>query len=236
MKKRPAPWNKGKTKLTDKRVKKISLTFKRKRLDNFFNWRETARIKGIIPDTAKPFKKGKKLAFLIGLVLGDGYLNKSSRTEVLRITLGTDKPKLWQYTTKVVTDIFDKIPYVHKRLRSAAVDIRIYQNNIARRIEIPLGRKRNKKLKLPRWIWDNKSLLIACLKGLFEAEGSLSIHNKTSTFNFSFSNTNIELLNQVQRALIYIGFHPERRSNAVRLRKKAEALSFKELINFRNYP
>ena len=115
------------------------------------------------------------------------------------------------------------------------MDITIYQNNLAKRLFIPLGPKRKYKLKLPTWIWNNKIFLISALKGLFEAEGSFSIHLKTCTYNFAFRNFNTSLLLEVKKALILFGYHPEERKTAIRLRKRDEALSFKQLIKFRTF-
>ncbi|MBI3323306.1 MAG: hypothetical protein HYZ95_02440 [Candidatus Omnitrophica bacterium] len=70
---------------------------------------------------------------------------------------------------------------------------------------------------------------------MFEAEGSYSVHAPTYTYNLSFSNRNPALLDEVEWALTSMGFHPERRSCAVRLRKKQEVARFIELIRFRGY-
>ena len=90
-------------------------------------------------------------------------------------------------------------------------------------------------MRLPGWIRSDRAYLIACLKGLFEAEGSYSVHAPTYTYNLSFSNRNPALLDEVRWALGSLGFHPERRSYAVRLRRKREALRLIELIDFRRY-
>jgi len=235
LKKRPPPWNTGLTKSTDKRVKKISATFKRRSIDNFAEWRKKARIEGIIP-TYLPLKKDENLAFLLGLILGDGNIQKMSRTECLRIVLGTDKPKLWRYAAKIVESVFDKAPNIYKRPGKNCVNITIYQRYLSKRLEIPSGARRDKPIKLPKWIWNNKTYLKQAIKGLFEAEGSFSIHKKTYTYNLSFSNVNVSLLDEVQGALTWFGFHPERRSDAVRLRKKIETFKFINLIRFRKYP
>lgn len=63
LKKRPPPWNKGKTKRSDPSVNKISETFKRKEIDNFAVWRQNARNSGLIPTTYEPLKKTANLAF-----------------------------------------------------------------------------------------------------------------------------------------------------------------------------
>lgn len=68
---------------------------------------------------------------------------------------------------------------------------------------------------------------------MFEAEGSLSIHLPTCTYNFQFKNSNQSLLKTVADSLIYLGYHPEIRENAVRLRKKIEVELFKSQIRFR---
>lgn len=235
LKKRPPPWNKGKTKETDDCVKKISVTFRRKKIDNFAVWREKARRQGLIPSFYQEYKKDVNLAFITGLILGDGNLYKFPRTECLRIVLGTDKPLLIEYTQDIVYKVFNKEPSVRKRKNSECADVVIYQKHLGERLDIPIGARGKLPIKLPKWVWRNKEFLIACLKGLFEAEGSFSIHLATYTYNLSFSNCNISLLDEVEKALYLLGFHPERRYNAVRLRKKVETFNFVELIQFRKY-
>ena len=235
LRKRPTTWNKGLTKYTDIRVKKISETFKRKSIDNFVVWRNRAKREGLIP-TYHPLRKDENLAFLLGLILGDGNIQKMSRTECLRIVLGTDKPKLWRYAVKIVEGVFNKTPNIYKRPGKNCVNITIYQKYLSKRLGIPLGARRDKPIKLPKWIWNNETYLKQAVKGLFEAEGSFSIHKKTYTYNLSFSNVNVSLLDEVQEALTSFGYHPERRSNAVRLRKKTETFKFINLIRFRKYP
>jgi len=230
------PWNKGKTKFTDPNVKKISDTFKTKRLDNFSKWREKSRVMGIIPYTTKDLVKSKELAFLIGLSLGDGNISKFPRTECLRLTLGSDKPRLANYAVEVIKQIFNKSPSIIKRYNSNCFNVTIYQKNLGKRLNIPIGARGSLEILFPSWIWKKKQYLISILKGLFEAEASYCVHEKTYTYNFEFSNRNFSLLNETEKALRILGFNPERRVTAVRLRKKIEAIDFKNLINFRVYP
>ena len=70
--------------------------------------------------------------------------------------------------------------------------------------------------------------------GLFEAEGYLSIHLLTCTYNFAFVNLNQHLLRIVENTLRRLEFHPEVRDNA-RIREKAEVGYLKELLHFREY-
>ncbi len=224
------PWNKGFNKNTHPSVLKISETMRVKKIDNFYEWRKKLQDR-----LNKPLIRDEKLAFLTGLSLGDGYIQKFPRTERLRIVLGTDKPSLWQYTAKLVEDIFQKRPWVKTRKYTKAIDISIYRCGLSQLLEIPSGARGRLRVKLPKWIWGKDKFLISCLRGLFEAEASLNVHLATYTYNFSFSNRNQSLLDEVEKALIHLGFNPERREDAIRLRKKHEVESFRNLISFRKY-
>lgn len=185
--------------------------------------------------THVPLPRTEQLAFLVGLILGDGRIEKFPRSQRLRIVLGTDKPLLWKRAAEVVQNVFAKKPWAQKRKGAAAVDISLYQTRLIERLGIPTGNRGKLIVRLPERIQSEHRHLIACLKGLFEAEGSCSVHAPTHTYNLSFSNRNPALLNEVERALTSRGFHPERRSYAVRLRKKRETARFIELIRFRSY-
>lgn len=224
------PWNKGFTKNTHPSVLKISETMRVKKIDNFYGWRKKLQKK-----LSKPLVRDEKLAFLIGLSFGDGHIQKFPRTERLRIVLGSDKPSLWRYTAKLVEHIFKKRPWIKHRKYSNAIDISIYKCGLSEQLEIPIGARKNLKIKIPQWIWKKDKFLISCLRGLYEAEASLNIHLATYTYNFSFSNKNQYLLDEVEKALIHFDFNPERREDAVRLRRKHQVESFKQLINFRVY-
>ncbi|MBI4313599.1 MAG: hypothetical protein HY594_02160, partial [Candidatus Omnitrophica bacterium] len=208
----------------------MSETLKAKGIDNFAQWRLKARLSGKIPLTHIPLVRTEQLAFLIGMVLGDGHVERFPRSERLRIVLGADKPLLWKHVVKVVKAVFSKEPWVQRRKEAAAVDISLYQTRLSERLGIPTGPRGALNVQLPEWILSERQYLIVCLKGLFEAEGSYSAHAPTYTHNLSFSNRNRSLLDEVERALIFLEFHPERRWNAVRLRKKHEVARFIELI------
>ena len=235
LKNRPEVWNKGKTKETDSGVKKISQTMKRKKIDNFVNWRQKMIKAGKIIIHRPPLKYSAELATLIGLVLGDGNIYKHPRVEKLTISLGTDKPKLISYTQNLIGKVFNKEPSLYKQKKSNCVQVYIYQRQISQRLKIPSGNRKSFKKPIPGWIWSSKKYLIACLKGLYEAEASLCIHKPTCTYNFSFHNLSPFLLNNVKQALTLLEFHPEVRTYAIRLRKKEEVARFNKLINFRQY-
>lgn len=88
---------------------------------------------------------------------------------------------------------------------------------------------------MPKWISKNKEYLIRYLRGLYEAEGSFSIHQPTYTYKFVFANRNKSLLNNVDKGLKVLGFHPHKDSCRVQISRKEEVYHCKELICFRSY-
>lgn len=221
-------WNKGLTQENHPGLARIATA--RRAKNNFAAWQMTH------PITYSELNQNEELAFLIGLILGDGNIHKFPRTECLTVVLGTDKPALWKYTADLVEKLFNKKPYVAKVNGSECMRVRIYQNNISERLGIPTGARGSLTIKIPKWIDRNKLFLIAYLKGLFEAEGSFCVHAPTCTYNFAFANRNRSLLNVVECSLTKLGFTPRRRPVNIALRKRAEALAFEKLISFRKYP
>ncbi|MEK7479604.1 MAG: LAGLIDADG family homing endonuclease [Patescibacteria group bacterium] len=234
LEKRPPPWNTGHTKDSHPGLAKISKTFHKRKIDNFAQWREDAKRRGIIPVAYPPLRKNPQLAFLIGLVLGDGHIQKMPRCEALSIVLGTDKPPLIQMVTETIRGVFGKDPWVYKR-ESRCVTIRIYQKKISSRLGIPCGSRKNKKICAAPWIWKNKKYLLSWLRGLYEAEGSFCVHKPTYTYKFLFANRNESLLDEVYKAWQRLGFHPHCSKDKVQISKKHEVFSAKDLIKFREY-
>lgn len=214
---------------------KISRTFKEKKIDNFKIWREHMKELGKMPKDYHSFKESEELAEYIGVVLGDGNISQFPRTERIIIVGNASNEGFIKRYAKITESLFNKKPYVYKVKGSNAVRISLYQKKISERLKIPTGSRHNVKISVPIWIWKHKEFIISFLRGLFESEGSLSIHLPTYTYNFAFSNRNQSLLIIVTKSLKLLGFHPEVRNYAIRLRKRAEVFDFKNLIKFREY-
>lgn len=235
LQKRPPPWNKGHTKQTHPDVAKISATFKQRRIDNFATWRKRAYTLGILRKFSPSLKKNSDLAEYIGVVLGDGNITKFPRTEGIIISANSNNSGFIRRYAHLTRKIFGKQPALSRVPGKNNVRIRLYQKGISERLGVPAGGRKDLTIAIPRWIWDSKRHIIRLLRGLFEAEGSLSIHPPTYTYNLSFSNKNVSLLQTVGRGLQLLGYHPEYRSTAVRIRKKKEVEKFLKQVKFRKY-
>ncbi|MBI5913636.1 hypothetical protein HY839_04325 [Candidatus Azambacteria bacterium] len=228
-------WSRGFTKDTHPSVKKISETMRAKHIDNFSKWRKEMRRRGKIKSKYGSFPKTGYLAELIGVVLGDGHIQAFPRTERLIIAANANNTGFVLRYTMIVRKIFKKEPRCMKVKTAQCIRISIYEKHISRRLGVPTGNRKNSTVGVPLWVWRNKKLLIRCLRGLYEAEGSFCVHKPTGTYKMLFSNKNPILLSDVDRGLRMLGFHPNRSGFKIQLSAKKEVYAFRELIRFRKY-
>jgi len=229
-------WNKGFTKDTHPSVLKISETFKRKKIDNFKKWRDEMKKLGKIRSSYPAFKKNGDLAELIGVVLGDGHIGFFPRSESLTISCNSQNRGFIKRYKNLIKKLFKKNPYERKIGQDInCVRIRIYQKNISKRLDIPVGSRKNINFKTPQWIIKNREYLKRYLRGLYEAEGSFCVHKPTYTYKFLFKNSNESLLMNVYKGLIILGFHPHKSKNQIQISRKEEVYKIKDLIKFRQY-
>ena len=219
----------------DTRAKKISQTMRAHHLDNFKQWRDRMKELGKIKSTYPILKKDGNLAELIGTVLGDGHIYKHLRCDSLRITGDAKKMGFVNYSAHLVEVVFGKKPTVSKVKRSNAMTITIYEKNISKRLGIPHGSRANLDYILPKWISRSRSNIIHFLRGLYEAEGSLSYHPPTSTHKLFFANKNQYLLRLVATLVKNLGFKQNTYVNKVQVSRKAEVQKLKDLLHFRSY-
>ncbi len=101
-------WSKGLTKENHPSIRKISETMKKKKIDNFAAWRRESIQSGRIIVTFPPLDRNGDLAELIGVLLGDGHLQKFPRTERLLIFSNSNNPGFIKRYTVLVERIFNK--------------------------------------------------------------------------------------------------------------------------------
>ena len=228
-----APWNKGQTKETHPSLLRLSQALETKEEWNFSKWQ---REKAKQPKTQyKKLLKDENLAELIGIILGDGNLNKHPRTENLRITCNSNDTGYIKHICNLITKVFCKVPSVRKRKNENAVSVDLYQRTISKRLNIPCGNKIRNNVGMPSWIFLNKGYMLKSLKGLFETDGCFHVDKDNYTTCIEFKNNCKRLREDVYNSLIIFGFRPQFGHNYVRLAKKDEVYKFKDAIDFRNY-
>jgi len=228
-------WSKGFTKENHPSIRKISETMKRRKVDNFSNWRQEAVRTGRIRTHFPALPQNGDLAEVIGVILGDGHIEKFPRTERLLIFSNSNNRGFVKRYSDLVEKLFRKRPYVYKQSGQNCVRISIYENRISERLGIPTGSRKNIPITVPGWVARKKPYIIRYLRGLYEAEGSYSIHKPTYTYKFVFSNKNQFLLKNVSELLKVLGFSPHSDTLRVQLSRRNEVLGAVKLLRFRRY-
>lgn len=193
------------------------------------------KLSGKIRSTYPTFAKNESLAELIGVILGDGHIRKFPRTEELSIFSNSNNPGFIKRYSKLIKEIFDKKPVITQHSKKNCMRIRIYQKNIAKRLDVPFSPRGKLKIKIPKWISNNDNNIVRYLRGLYEAEGSHCVHKPTYTYKILFSNKNDSMLKNVFRLVKKLGFHPHMSRFQVQVSKKEEVFRFMDLIRFRKY-
>ncbi|MCX6706385.1 MAG: LAGLIDADG family homing endonuclease, partial [Candidatus Woesebacteria bacterium] len=90
---------------------------------------------------------------------------------------------------------------------------------------------------IPEWIWTSKLFLKACLRGLFDTDGSIYVTGgKYKIVNYC--SHDFTLLKDIKKALEYLGFHPYSKFANVELGRILEVKRFYKIIrpaNQRHY-
>ena len=167
-------------------------------------------------------KKDEKLAEFIGIVLGDGNLNaykkgKKVRTYMIRIAGHSidDYNYMTKYVAPLANSLFKCKSSIYLKKNCKGIYVTIYGKKIIEfflSMGIKPGNKIKNKSKIPKWILRNKKFMSACLRGLYDTDGSIYelLPQWPGLYQLNFDNYNFTLLKQVRNLLIRLGYHPSR--------------------------
>ncbi|MFX1326803.1 MAG: LAGLIDADG family homing endonuclease [Promethearchaeota archaeon] len=162
-------------------------------------------------------EENDKLAELIGILLGDGHLHKKGEKSylgsVLSISINRiDEPEYVEYVRQLLIGLFDEKPKMHLRIDSKSIDLKIYNDHIIDLMIIKgllTGDKVKNQISVPNWIkkdelwiannlnnWELKyrSLVIGCLRGLVDTDGSIYVDHFNKIIGIGFKNASFFLV------------------------------------------
>ena len=151
----------------------------------------------------------EKLAYLIGVALGDGNLsNPNGRAIRLRISCFSDYPKIADEIVQAIKALLptNKISFVKKKGR--CFDISVYSNKLEKLMpwKVGGGSKIEQNAHVPNWILEDQRFSKACLRGLIQTDGCIYIDRGYQMVNFT---NNIESLAlDVRKIMEDLGFRP----------------------------
>lgn len=156
----------------------------------------------------------KKLAYDVGVHIGDGNMYSKSRTH--RVTYSGDlsnEEEFYLLTLKpLLASLYKKEPRNYKRQSDNTILLVINSKELVefknKVLNLPIGKKN--EVKIPDLILKDKKLLLSCLRGIGDTDFSLSfkknrkgIHTEPRMELYSQSKFLIE---QIKNALIDLGF------------------------------
>jgi len=189
--------------------------------------------------------KSEDLAEIIGVVLGDGHLEKSYRTGHYAVKICGGEDDL-EYLQSFVAPLFLKV--FGRRLKNfrfkkaKGVMFYVHDKNVVFTLEhhgLKPGNKKDNDACMPAWIFENEGYLKACSRGLFDTDGTVFPKSTNPSV------PQLELTSKVKgiqrtfrRGLLQLGFKPSKWSGSgspkCGLYAQNQVLKFSSEIGFRN--
>lgn len=206
-------------------------------------WNRTGKFDEDLPTAPHKIKiprKSKKLAEFFGIMIGDGGIS-AYRAD---ITLNaTDDREYALFVTQLITELFGVTPKIYRRKGKNAVAITVSRTRLVAYLHslgLPIGNKITHQIHIPSWIIGNEENERACLRGLFDTDGSIFTHEyrtKGKKYRYkkiSFSSASERLLSDVHMLLFKNNIRAHRANRNVRIDSKESFLRYMAIIGTHN--
>lgn len=202
------------------------------------------RERGIIPECkyySFPSNKSFELAEFMGIMLGDGGITNAQATVTLNTVADS---KYIKFVAELGKNLFGEEPSISPRTDCKATNLRF---NGIKMIEflvkngLKVGNKVKQQVGVPNWIYQVKDYKIACLRGLMDTDGGISIctHKRgLKKYRYCrpcFANKSRPLLEFVSNTLKEFGFHPCVAGYRIWLYNRFEVGKYFDVIGSDNY-
>lgn len=191
-------------------------------------------------------EESRELAEFYGVMLGDGnstrIKGKKVGTYSIKIVGDSryDKEYLSKYVKQLIEDLFDIKTNLRKQKHKNAIFIEAHGKMLVNFLEkkgFKPGNKIKNRLEIPAWIKNNEEYLVACIRGLFDTDGSFYKLTNQNTHQINFKNFNLELLQDFRAGLIKLGINCSKisKKNSVYITKKEEIAKFFKVVGSNNF-
>lgn len=214
------------------------------KLDNWGQSKGGFLSKGTTKDINIP-EKNELLAEFWGIMLGDGHLQKIRKYKVGTYGIDVaghsldDKDYLINFVKPLCETLFRVKSRIYKSKRSKCMHLNIDSKKIVDFFEREGFRSGNKivnQVTIPNWIKQNDLFLCACLRGLYDTDGSFYRLTNQNSYQVHFKNLNKTLLNDVRESLLNLGINVSKIicDKSIVVTKKSEIEKFYKLVGFHN--
>ncbi len=154
-------------------------------------------------------KKSQELAEFIGILLGDGHISYFQTI----VTLGNKEEAYVRYVAALMERLFHIQPKVLLRksghwqvyFGSVVITRWLYKQGL-------VSHKVKSQVGVPKWIFENRRFVSACLRGFFDTDGS--VYKLKFGTQLSFSNRSRRLLGDLRMMLKLLKYTPSEVSSA----------------------
>jgi len=189
--------------------------------------------------------KSDDLAEIIGVILGDGHLEKSYRSGHYAVKICGGEDDL-EYLASFVSPLFSRV--FRKQLRNfrfkkaRAVMFYIHDKSVLFTLEhhgLKPGNKKDNDACIPQWIFENEGYLKACIRGVFDTDGTVFPKSANPRFPQLELTSKINGIQRTfRRGLLQLGFKPSKWSRTdspkCGLYAKSQVVKFSGEIGFHN--
>jgi intein/homing endonuclease len=176
------------------------------------------------------------IAELVGVILGDGNLNKKD----IRIVGNTSERSYYLHLKSLFQKVFDVNSIIRCDTENS-VKLTVYSVRISEYLTslgLKIGDKIKNKVVIPQWIFENKDYIKSCLRGLFDTDGSFFTSSNNTEYNILWKMGTGSLLPEyIRKALLELDFHPTKvfgNGRKISLCRKDEIVRFFNEIKPRN--
>jgi hypothetical protein len=161
---------------------------------------------------ALPFQS-ERLAEFCGIMLGDGGITNYQ----VRITLHTNEQEYARFVAQLAEELFSVKPRCYIRKDKKAFDLVLSRIEIVEFLVgvcgLVQGNKVIREICIPAWIKKEERYRIACMRGMFDTDGSVFTHTyaakgkKYSYKKLGFTSCSLPLLRSAREILVSEGIH-----------------------------
>lgn len=190
-------------------------------------------------------EESEKLAEFIGIMLGDGNLTKIKGYKIgvysIRIVGDSrfDRYYLINFVKPLIEELFEIKVNLYKIKKENGLNVNAYGLNLVNFLEekgLKAGDKIRSQVTIPNWIKNNNLYLRACLRGLYDTDGSVYKLTNQNSHQISFRNYNYTLITDVRESLLSLGIKCSKisKGNEITITKKSELQKFLKEVGFDN--
>ncbi|MBX3063171.1 MAG: hypothetical protein KF726_09365 [Anaerolineae bacterium] len=190
-----------------------------------------------IPD---PLPPSENLAYLIGIISGDGCLYQFATTVELIITCDDRYPELIiKYEALLRMMITGNVRIQHSNQGNYTV-IRLINPDLPVLLNLPTGSKAKNEFQVPEWIFQTVEFVKPFLRGLIETDGGIYVINRgeATGWHCHFTAFNENIMRAFLRGVELLGYEFKRYKKTARLSttpKVKSLIQTLEITKFREY-